>query len=480
MLFSSITFIVLFLPVALALYYCCPFLKGKNGILLAASLIFYAWGEPRFVLIMICSIVINYGTGLLIGNTAFSASKRKTSLAFGVSVNVLILFYFKYLGFSEQMLNSLLKLVHVSDFQFQIHKILLPLGISFYIFQSLSYLVDVYRNPALVQRNILDLGLFISFFPQLIAGPIVRYHDINLQIKERTHSLELFAQGLERFIMGLAKKVLLANTLAEYVDGVLRLEYSRTPSVYLFMAVIAGILQLYYDFSGYSDMAIGIGRMFGFHILENFNYPLISKTSTEFWMRWHISLSSWFRDYLYIPLGGNRKGLLRQTVNLLIVYALVGLWHGAEFHFILFGLICSMNIIVERACKGVLNSLYGKGKAALIIRPIVAHIIFLSVSVCMFMFFRLDMKNSLLFYRNMFDAARKVPLRPEMLMLADTRFYIFLVCGIGFSFPWWRSLRVPANVFTTALRYVLLIGLLVLSIGSLATEAYNPFLYFRF
>jgi alginate O-acetyltransferase complex protein AlgI len=429
---------------------------------------------------MICSIMLNYGAGLLIGNAGFSVSKRKVSLALGVSLNVLILFYFKYLGFSEHILNSILKITHISEFQFTTAKIVLPLGISFYTFQSISYLMDVYRTPALVQKNILNLGLFISFFPQLIAGPIVRYHDINEQIKERKHRFDIFVQGVERFIIGLAKKVLIANTLAEYVDGILRLQYAWTPSVYLLLAVISGALQLYYDFSGYSDMAIGMGRMFGFHILENFDYPFISKTPTEFWRRWHISLSSWFRDYLYIPLGGNRKGFIRQIINLLIVYSLVGLWHGAEFHFIVFGLMSGAVIVLEKSFQSILNKLYGKGKAASTIRSILAHIIALSYTVCIFMFFRLNIKDGLDFYCNLLDFTRKIPLSVDLLLLADTRFSVFFACGLAFSFPWWRKLHIPINGFTTALKYALLIVLLVLSIGRLATDAYNPFLYFRF
>ncbi|GHV31972.1 hypothetical protein AGMMS4952_21560 [Spirochaetia bacterium] len=366
MLFSSISFIILFLPVTLLLYYCCPSFRVKNAILLFASLLFYAWGEPKFVLVMLFSIVMNYGMGILIANipkgkkakkkSAIPDTGKKRYLIIGIILNLLVLFYFKYLGFSGQIVNSLIKVFHIANFQFSVLKVVLPLGISFYTFQSLSYLMDVYRKPSLVQKDILNLGLFISLFPQLIAGPIVRYHDINEQIGDRKHSLDLFARGFERFIVGLAKKVLIANTLAEIIDGILIQPFSSVPSSYLLLAIVSGVLQIYYDFSGYSDMAIGLGRMFGFKIMENFDYPLISRTPSEFWRRWHISLSTWFRDYLYIPLGGNRKGPIRQIINTLIVFTLVGLWHGAEFNFIFFGFACGMFLIIEDPFKKKINS----------------------------------------------------------------------------------------------------------------------------
>jgi alginate O-acetyltransferase complex protein AlgI len=483
MLFSSISFIILFLPLTLLLYYCCPFIKARNIILLVASLIFYTWGEPQFVLVMICSIILNYGVGLLLGQASFSSSsaKRKAFLTLGISVNLLLLFYFKYLGLSGQVLNSIIKIMHLSEFQFEIGKIVLPLGISFYTFQSISYLVDVYRKPELVQRNILDLGLFISFFPQLIAGPIVRYHDINIQIKERTHSLDLFVRGIERFIIGLAKKVLIANILAEYVDHVLLMPFSSVPSFYLFLEIISSVLQLYYDFSGYSDMAIGMGKMFGFNIFENFNYPFASWSLSEFWRRWHISLTTWFKDYLYIPLGGSRKGKTKQAVNMIIVYALIGLWHGAEYHFIVFGLICGLTLVLEKSVGGKISFFFdNKGQVLSILKKLFAHIFIFIVIISECMLFKLTLKDSFSFYSNLLNFTRKIPLSVDLLLLANTQFYIFLGCGIAFAFPWWRKLRIPANIFTSAVKYTLLIALLLLSIGRLAVDAYNPFLYFRF
>jgi alginate O-acetyltransferase complex protein AlgI len=481
MLFSSIPFIVLFLPAVLLLYYSCPFFKIKNIILLVMSLLFYAWGEPKFVAVMIFSIVMNYGMGLLAGNGLFSISRRKIYLALGISLNLLLLISFKYLGFGGQILNGIIKGLHISNFQFNILKVVLPLGISFYTFQSLSYLIDVYRKPDLVQRNILNLGLFISFFPQLIAGPIVRYHDINEQIKERKHSLELFGRGIERFIVGLAKKVLIANTLAEIIDGILLQPFGTVPSLYLLLAVITGALQIYYDFSGYSDMAIGLGRMFGFKIMENFDYPFMSKSPSDFWRRWHISLSSWFRDYLYIPLGGSRKGPIRHGINVLIVFTLVGLWHGAAYNFVFFGFSVSIFVILDGLFGKKLNNFFiSKGKKGIAIQSFFGHVLCFIVTVVLFMFFRLDMKNGFSFYANLFNFSRNIPVSLDILLLTDTRFYILFFCAILFSFPWWRKFNIPLNTLTIALKYIALIGLFMWSFGTLATDAYNPFIYFRF
>jgi D-alanyl-lipoteichoic acid acyltransferase DltB (MBOAT superfamily) len=482
MLFSSIPFVILFLPATLLLYYCCPFIKWKNLILLFTSLIFYAWGEPKFVLIMIFSIIMNYSVGLLVGKEPAAISKRKIYLAIGISLNLLVLFVFKYLGFFEQIINSLGRILHLPGFQLTVHQLVLPLGISFYTFQSLSYLIDVYRTPSLVQKNILNLGLFISFFPQLIAGPIVRYHDINEQIKDRGHSLGMFACGIERFIVGLAKKVLIANTLAEAVDGILNIPYSEVPSIYLLLVILAGALQLYYDFSGYSDMAIGLGRMFGFKIMENFDYPLFAKTASELWRRWHISLTTWFRDYVYFPLGGSRKGRRRQIINVLIVFTLVGLWHGASYNFIFFGFACGLIVMFERPVMAQIDTLSViiKGKAGKIIISVLTFICVVGTRIALFMFFRLDMKDSLSFYASMFNFFRNIPVPTDVLFLTDMRFYIFFVAAIAFSFPWWRKLHIPQNPATVSIKYILLLCLFVFSFGTLTSDAYNPFIYFRF
>jgi len=481
MLFSSIPFIILFLPITLLLYYCFPLLKGKNIILLTASLLFYTWGEPRFIIIMICSIIMNYIAGLLVSSGSLSVSSRKISLSVGIILNLAVLFFFKYLGFFEQILNSLITLFNLSGSRLLFHKFMLPLGISFYTFQSISYLIDVYKTPAMVQHNILDLGLYISFFPQLIAGPIVRYHDICEQIKQRRHSLDMFIQGIERFIVGLAKKVLLANTLAAVVDGILILPYHSVPSVYLFIVLIAAQLQIYYDFSGYSDMAIGLGRMFGFKIKENFDYPLIATNSVDFWRRWHISLSSWFRDYVYFPLGGNRKGKVRQIINVLIVFSLVGLWHGASYNFVFFGFACGLMLIIEKPIITGINRLMGDSNRLLsVIKFAIALSINNFIRFMLFMFFRLNLQEGFSFYENLFNLARRVSTPLDVLLLTDTRFYIIFVFAVAFTFPWWRKLKIPSNVFTVSVKYIVLLVLLIISFGTLASDAYNPFIYFRF
>lgn len=419
--------------------------------------------------------------GLLIGNQVMTVPGRKVFLALGIVLNLLILFVFKYLGFFEQILNSFIKSFSPSEYQLKVHQFILPLGISFYTFQSLSYLIDVYRKPVLVQRNILNLGLFISFFPQLIAGPIVRYHDINEQIKERKQTLDLFTQGIERFIVGLAKKVLLANTLAELVDGILRLPYSEVPSVYLLLSIVSGALQIYYDFSGYSDMAIGLGRMFGFRIMENFDYPLAATTSEDFWRRWHISLSTWFRDYLYFPLGGSKKGPGRQLINTIIVFTLVGLWHGASFNFVFFGFACGLALVLEKlVLERITRFFRGRGKAMQFIQTVLAHCYSKGIEVLLFMYFRLDFHDGLSFYASLFNVGRKVSVPLDVLFLADTRFYICLAAALAFTFPWWRKIRFPKNMAALPVKYGLLWVLFVLSFGTLVTDAYNPFIYFRF
>jgi alginate O-acetyltransferase complex protein AlgI len=424
---------------------------------------------------------MNYWIGLSTGNLSFSVLKRKIFLTLGIGINLLILFCFKYLGFMEQILNEIINVLNIPNFQFNIFKLALPLGISFYTFQALSYLIDVYRTPSMVQKNILNLGLFISFFPQLIAGPIVRYHDINKQIMERKHGLDIFSQGIERFIIGLAKKVLIANTLAEAVDGILAIPYNNVPPFYLFLVVINGLLQIYYDFSGYSDMAIGLGKMFGFKIMENFNYPLASKSLNDFWRRWHISLSTWFKDYLYIPLGGNRKGPIRQAFNIIIVFTLVGLWHGAEYNFVFFGFIVGIGLIIEKPLKERLNGfLANKNKIILIIKSALAHVFCFGIYVVSFMFFRLDIKSSFSFYSHLFNIKKNIPAPIDVLFLTDTRFYILFAFAVLFAFPWWRKFNTPVNTITVSLKYLVLFALFILSFCTLATDAYNPFIYFRF
>ena len=333
MLFSSLFFLWVFLPVVLLGSRALP-RRWVNPFLTIASLFFYAWGEPFYVLIMLASIAVNYTCGLSL-DRAPSEGRRKSVLAVGIAINLLLLFCFKYLGLFVQTLNSALSVAGIGA-ALPVPEIALPIGISFFTFQGMSYVVDVYRGEVQAQKRPMVVALYISFFPQLIAGPIVRYKDICEQIENRHMTLEQFAQGARRFIYGLGKKVLISNVMAQSVDALYALDISREmDGVMAWCAAIMYAFQIYYDFSGYSDMAIGLGKMFGFEFLENFNYPYLSRSIREFWHRWHISLSTWFREYVYIPLGGNRKGVKRTYLNLLIVFFLTGIWHGAGYGFIL-------------------------------------------------------------------------------------------------------------------------------------------------
>ena len=330
MVFSSIIFLWVLLPCILLLYYVSP-KPFKNGILTVFSLFFYAWGEPRYVVLMIFSVLLNYGFGRLVEKFG----KKRWLLALCVTLNLLILGYFKYYNFLAEVLNPLLR---GFDIALPAIQVTLPIGISFYTFQALSYVVDVYRGENQAQKNPLNMMLYISFFPQLIAGPIVKYHDIEEQIENRTVTLEGFSYGVKRFIFGLGKKVILANTFAEVVDAVYAYQAADVSQAMLWLTALLYMLQIYFDFSGYSDMAIGLGKMFGFTFIENFRLPYIATSIQDFWRKWHISLSSWFKEYVYIPLGGNRRGTARTYVNLWTVFLLTGIWHGAGWTFIFWGI----------------------------------------------------------------------------------------------------------------------------------------------
>ncbi|MBO5316970.1 MAG: MBOAT family protein, partial [Oscillospiraceae bacterium] len=338
MLFSSIPFLFYFLPAVLLLYFLVPW-KLKNGVLLVFSLIFYAWGEPMYVFLMIASICLFYGCGIAIGNSTTQRGK-KLWLTVSVVVSLGLLAVFKYADFFIDSFNS------VTGASLPLLKLALPIGISFYTFQCLSYTIDVYRGDAQVQKNIVSFGAYVSLFPQLIAGPIVRYVDVARELSSRSHSWEDFSLGLRRFLVGLSKKILIANSLGQLTE-IFRASGEKSVLFYWIYA-IAFALHIYFDFSGYSDMAIGLGRIFGFRFIENFNYPYMSRSIAEFWRRWHMSLGSWFRDYVYIPLGGNRVKPLRWVLNVLVVWMLTGLWHGAAWNFVLWGLLYAIFLLLER------------------------------------------------------------------------------------------------------------------------------------
>lgn len=470
MLFSSMIFLWLFLPVVFILYYIID-KKFRNLLLLAASIIFYAWGGVSYTLIMFSSIIINYFFALLIDKAIEenNRSKKKIYLALCVIVNLSILCYFKYTDFAISIINSISGKEVIS-----LKKIVLPIGISFYTFQALSYVIDVYREHNKAQKNLINLALYISFFPQLIAGPIVKYHDIDSQITNRTESLENISYGIKRFIYGLSKKVILANMFALSCDEILKQPVGDIGTALAWVAALLYTLQIYYDFSGYSDMAIGLGHMFGFKFLENFNYPYISKSVQEFWRRWHISLSTWFKDYLYIPLGGNRKGKYFTYLNLLIVFFATGLWHGASFNFILWGLWHGLFLIIERVFLG---KVLEKNKLKFL-----NHIYVILVFVLGWVLFRANnLSQALDLYKLMFSYKESI---------FTVRYFFYpqtLVCfilGILFSglfqslFPKIKKAVFSSRVYI--LESIIQFILLFICIMYLVNGTYNPFIYFRF
>lgn len=493
MVFSSTTFLFIFLPIVLFLYYALD-QRYRNFILLIASLLFYAWGEPKYVVLMIFSIMINW----LIGIVMSKSWHRKMEfgiLSFGVSLNLLILAYYKYSGFFMENLNTLLGSAGKSvNFEAP----LLPIGISFMTFHSISYLVDIYRKQAEAVYNPLNMGVYISLFPQLVAGPIIRYHDVAEQIKKRSNSLSRFASGVERFVFGLGKKVLIANVLGQVADQV----FMTTPENLSFSAAWLGIIcytfQIYFDFSGYSDMAIGLGRMFGFEFLENFNYPYISRSIREFWRRWHLSLSTWFRDYLYIPLGGNRVSPLRVNVNLFIVFLLCGLWHGSSWNFVLWGCLHGALLVIERGPFGRLIDRLPKFLASGYVMLLV---------MIGWVFFRAETLGYSLSYLSAlagFGQATDMP--PEVLYYVNSHLIFTLIVAMCLSTPIfsfmardWMDRQFPrhsnepspsllggmlqsqsSQFAVTSARPLVLLFVLVLCIASLASSTYNPFIYFRF
>ena len=381
MLFSSITFLFYFLPIVLLCYFVL-FKKHKNTVLLVASLFFYFYGEPKYILVLLFSCLINYISGRLIEKMT---KYRTLILVIDLVISFGLLFYFKYFGFLIDNLNTVFSLEMV------IPNIVMPIGISFFTFQATSYTIDIYRGEVKSAKNFWTFATYLSLFPQLVAGPIVRYETVQNELEQRKESKETFAAGVKRFTIGLAKKVLLANVLGELVA--ILAEGTASSILSYWIQAIAITLQLYFDFSGYSDMAIGLGLMFGFHFLENFNYPLIAKSITDFWRRWHISLSSWFKDYVYIPLGGNRKGIIRQCINILIVWCLTGLWHGASWNFVIWGLYFGVLLIIEKTLL----------KKVLKLHPHLARVYTFILIVISFVIFHFDDYHELIqFLKGMF------------------------------------------------------------------------------
>ena len=467
MVFSSPVFLFIFLTAVYILYRIVPPVSVKNTILLIFSLLFYTYGEPKAIILMIISIVMNYLFGLSMKKENKS---RKICLFFSIVLNLTMLGIFKYAGFGAEMLNALFSA------NLAIPHIALPIGISFYTFQSMGYLIDVYRKSVRAEKNPAKLLLFVSFFPQLVAGPIVKYSDFAHQIDNRKHTPQMTAEGIKRFITGLSKKLLIANTMAYAADYVYSLDTSELSIPLAWLGALSYLFQIYFDFSGYSDMAIGLGAMFGFTFKENFNYPYISQNMQEFWRRWHISVSTWFKEYLYIPLGGNRKGKVRTAINKLIVFFCTGLWHGASLNFIVWGLLNGVFLMIES--YGIINTKKW-------FRPL-GHIYALLVTILAFVFFRADnLTIACQYIGHMFKPSGGT-MQWMMFMEQLTPLYLVVfVFAIIFSMPVMEKIKASAKSEKSAAIYefstygisMVLLGLCVLSLSS---ASYNPFIYFRF
>lgn len=466
MVFSSTIFLCVYLPLVLLGYYICP-KKGRNLFLLIVSLVFYAWGEPKYVFLMIFSILVNYIFGRLMDKHRENKKRLKLMLVLSVVIDLGLLSVFKYTDFIITNVNA------IFGSSFDLLNIALPIGISFYTFQAMSYTIDVYRDDVRVQKNLIDFGMYITMFPQLIAGPIVRYADVQDQLAERSVTTADFSEGVMRFVVGLGKKVLLANQMGAVWSEI----YALGGDVSALMAwtgAIAYTFQIYFDFSGYSDMAIGLGRMFGFKFPENFRYPYQSVSITDFWRRWHITLSTWFKEYLYIPLGGNRCGLARQALNLLIVWSLTGFWHGAGWNFVMWGLYYFVILFIEK-----LFLLKALDKLPKLFR----HVYALLLIVIGWVIFASDDVSVLLPYLGSMFGANGAVGGMDVYTLF-TKAVLLIICCVA-------STELPKRLFLSAtgamnekaaftIKSVMTIALLALSMILLIGDSYNPFLYFRF
>ncbi|MGE7624058.1 MBOAT family O-acyltransferase [Viridibacillus sp. NPDC096237] len=468
MVFSSLIFLFLFLPLALIIYYVSPKVL-RNFILFIVSLIFYAWGEPVYIVIMIFSTIFDYANGVLIDKYRDRKGITKAIFINSIIINLGILGFFKYYGFVVDNINTLFNL------NIQVETLPLPVGISFYTFQTMSYVIDVYLGKVQAQKNIISFGTYVTMFPQLVAGPIIKYSDIDKQLQERKVTLDRFGEGMELFIRGLALKVLLANNIGLLWTSVKTTSISELTILTAWIGIIAFAFQIYFDFRGYSAMAQGLGKMFGFDFPENFNYPYISKSVTEFWRRWHISLGSWFREYVYIPLGGNRTGLLKQLRNLFVVWFFTGLWHGANWNFIIWGLYFGLFVTLEKLflLKWLKNRM-----------SFIGHMYTLIIVLIGWVFFEFEnLSVAMNFIGTMFGFNQSVFLDNKTLYYLTTNFMLFIVlaiCSTPFpkrAFVYFKEkLKLPGAIGIPVF-YVVLV---VLSTAYLVNDTYNPFLYFRF
>lgn len=468
MLFSSMTFLFVFMPLVMAVYFLSK-KEIRNYVLLIASIIFYAWGEPRYLAIMIITILVNYAGAILL-DKHYSSRQRLWIVSLTIVLDLSFLFYFKYFNFFVDNINGVL----ATDFQ--LLDVIMPIGISFYTFQAMSYLIDVYRREVPAQKDVYKLALYIVLFPQLVAGPIVKYHDVCEQIDNRTIEFKNVIIGFKRFITGLAKKVLIANTLAEVVDKIFAQAPENLTTGVSWLGAVAYCLQLYYDFSGYSDMAIGLGLMFGFRFLENFNYPYISKSITEFWRRWHISLATWFKLYLYIPLGGNRKGAVRTYWNLFAVFLVTGIWHGAAWSYVAWGIWNGIFIVIER--------FFGldKDKNDRWYVSAAKHVYAFFAIVWGMIIFRAESLSYAYEYICRMLHIDVTKHLPDYDYGVNNKFAIMLIVGLICAMPVCRNLiyiKYEHKVRRTLVNIWLFL-LFFWSTISLAASTYNPFIYFRF
>ena len=456
MIFSSITFLFYFLPLVLLLYYLVPN-KVKNLVLLLSSLIFYAWGEPKYIILMIFSSIVDYTIAIIIDKYR-GKIQSKIALCCSVLINLSLLFFFKYTDFFIEISNS------IFSTNFDLLNLALPIGISFYTFQTMSYSIDVYRGDAPVQKRFISLATYITLFPQLVAGPIVRYQTVAEQMNERKHSISKFEDGVYRFCLGMCKKVILANNIGLIWNSVKVLEFSEISLLTAWLGICSFGLQIYFDFSGYSDMAIGLGKMFGFDFIENFNYPYISKSITEFWRRWHISLGQWFRDYVYIPLGGNRKGTKRWLLNIFIVWMLTGLWHGAYYNFVLWGIYFGLILLIEK--------LYIYEKLSKLPNFVQHFYVLFLVSISWVLFEVMNVNDIFIYIKSMIINANIIDSTFTYLFISNLFIIVFSILSATPIFEKYISNKLVK-------KSIVLIGFII-SICFLIDASFNPFLYFRF
>ena len=462
MVFSSLSFIIFFIPCTAILYYCSKNRAWRNVVLLVASLLFYSWGEPKFVLLMLVVALVAYFGGIQIDRT-----KDKKVFVLCTILILLNLFVFKYLNFALDNISAL------TGKEIAIREIALPIGISFYTFQTLSYLIDLYKGKIGLQTKFSNLLLYISFFPQLIAGPIVRYSTVEYEISSRKENFDEVEAGIKRFIIGLAKKVIIANNVAKFAEIVYSAPHGSYSSFVFWLASLAYTLEIYFDFSGYSDMAIGLGRVFGFHFLENFEHPYLSLSVTEFWRRWHISLSSWFRDYVYIPLGGSRVKASRHILNILIVWALTGLWHGASWNFVLWGLYYALLLCLEKF-------VYGKYLEKL---PGIFRWIYTFFIVNLgWVLFNLTDLNECIYAITMMFSSVKLPVLDMIALDSEILTKLpFILLGLVCMLPLGKcTKKIENSKFGELISYIWYLGLFGICIVLILSSSYNPFIYFRF